>query len=201
MTTASAPQELLSRMSLETFRSFCAKRPDEEQWELIDGVATMMTPPTIAHQRIASNLHLLLVRALEAHAPKLTALQRLGLNLGSRIGEYDPEPDVAVVDASASEDPNRRYVDRFYLAAEVVSDSDRIWVQKKRELYKLHAACTCILVMQQDRWEVRLDRRGDVGTWTEQLLIHSDDVIAIDEFGLRCRLADLYRGTALYPRD
>jgi hypothetical protein len=28
-----------------------------------------------------------------------------------------------------------------------------------------------------------------------------DDVLAIGEFGLRCRLADLYRGTALDAGD
>jgi hypothetical protein len=53
-------------------------------------------------------------------------------SLGSGIHQYDPEPDVAIVDASASQDPNRRYVDRLYLAAEIVSDTDRNWVQKKR---------------------------------------------------------------------
>jgi Uma2 family endonuclease len=161
----------------------------------------MMTPPTIAHQRIATNLQLLLERTLEEHALPFTALQRLGLNLGSGSGEYDPEPDVAVVDASASQDPDRRYVDRFYMAAEIVSDSDRTWVQKKREIYRLHRTCTCILIVQQNRWEVWLDRRSDDGSWTEQVLTRPEDVIAIGEFGFRCRVSDLYRGTALRARE
>jgi Uma2 family endonuclease len=194
-----AAQREMPRMSVETFRSFCAQRPDEEQWELIDGVAIMMTPPTVAHQRIASNLHLLLDRALERHAPALTALQRLGVNLAPAVERYDPEPDVAVVDANAGHDPERRYVDRFYLAAEIVSESDRAWVDKKREIYKLHDTCMCILIVQQDRWEVRLGRRSNAGLWTEQMLTHPDDVIVMEEFGFRCRLSDLYRGTALRP--
>jgi len=201
MIMSGAPQRESSQMSIEAFRSFCAQRPDEEQWELIDGVATMMTPPTVAHQRIASNLHLLLDRALDRYVPALTALQRLGVNLGSGIDQYDPEPDVAIVDASASQDPDRRYVDRFYLAAEIVSDTDRNWVQKKREIYKLHKTCTCILIVQQDGWEVRLDRRRGVDLWTEQVLTRPEDVIAIDEFGFRCQLSDLYRGTALHPKS
>jgi Uma2 family endonuclease len=194
-----APQRQLQRMSIESFRAFYAMRPDEEQWQLIDGVAIMMTPPTVAHQCIATNLQLLLFRALEQHAPMLTAFQRLGVNLAPAVEQYDPEPDVVVVDAKASEDPDKRYVDRFYLAAEIVSASDSSWVEKKREIYKVHATCTCILIVRQDRWEVRMDRRINDG-WTEQVLTGPDDVLAIDQFGLRCKLSDLYRGTALAPR-
>jgi Uma2 family endonuclease len=194
-----APQREPQQMSIERFRAFCAMRPDEEQWQLIDGVAIMMTPPTVAHQCIATNLQLLLYTALEQHAPTLTAFQRLGVNLAPSVEQYDPEPDVAVVDADASENPDRRYVDRFYLAAEIVSASDRSWVERKREIYKLHQTCICILIVQQDRWEACIDRRIN-DAWTEQVLTSPDDVLAIDEFGLRCKLSDIYRGTALHPR-
>jgi Uma2 family endonuclease len=194
-----APQREPQQMSIEKFRAFCAMRPDEEQWQLIDGVAIMMTPPTVAHQCIATNLQLLLYTALEQHAPTLTAFQRLGVNLAPSVEQYDPEPDVAVVDADASENPDRRYVDRFYLAAEIVSESDRSWVESKREIYKLHQTCICILIVQQDRWEACIDRRINDG-WTEQVLTSPDDVLAIEEFGLRCKLSDVYRGTALHPR-
>ncbi len=71
---------------------------------------------------------------------------------------------------------------------------------KKCEIYKLHKTCTCIFIVQQDRSEVRLDRRRDAGMWTEQILMRPDDVIEIKEFGFRCRLSDLYRGRALHPR-
>ena len=194
-----APQREPQQMSIEKFRAFCAMRPDEEQWQLIDGVAIMMTPPTVAHQCIATNLQLLLYTALEQHAPTLAALQRLGVNLAPSVEQYDPEPDVAVVDADAGENPDRRYVDRFYLAAEIISESDRSWVERKREIYKLHQTCICILIVQQDRWEACIDRRINDG-WTEQVLTSPDDVLAIDEFGLRCKLSDIYRGTALHPR-
>ena len=196
---SSAPQRQPQRMQRESFRAFYAMRPDEEQWQLIDGVAIMMTPPTVAHQRIASNLQLLLVNALERNRPMLTALQRLGVNLAPAIEQYDPEPDVAVVDAESAEDPDKRYVDRFYLAAEIVSASDRPWSEKKRDVYKLHPSCICILTVQQDRTEVRIDRRTN-GGWAEQVLTGPDDVLVIDEFGFRCTLSDLYRGTALAPR-
>jgi Uma2 family endonuclease len=188
------------RLSVELFRGFLEGRPDEERWELIDGVAVMMAPPTLAHQRIASNLQRLLYDAIECHAPTLTVYQRAGVNLGPSIEDYDPEPDIVVVDADASQEPDRRYADRFYLAAEVVSESDWRYVESKCGVYKLHEACKCVLTVQQNRFEVHVDLRTDSG-WEEQLLTKPDDLLVLPDFGLRCKLSDLYRGTALQPRN
>jgi Uma2 family endonuclease len=196
---AGVAQRSPPRLSVELFRALYATRPDEEQWQLIDGVAVMMTPPTLVHQCIASNLQFLLLQGLKQHAPMLAAFQRLGVNLGPSVEDYDPEPDVAVIDAGAVRDPERRYADRFYLAAEIVSESDRIWVEKKREIYKLHEACTCILTVQQDRLEIRIDLRTASG-WSEQTLTDPNGSLVLLDFGLRCKLSDLYRGTALEPR-
>jgi len=187
-------------MSLGQFRQFVEGRPDKERWELIDGVAMMMTPPTLAHQRIASNLERLLLDALESHAPSLTAFQAIGVNLGPTVDDYDPEPDVVVTDLDIAETLDERYTDRFYLAAEIVSASDRVDVESKRAAYKLHGSCTCILTVQQNRFEVRIDLRSDTG-WSEQLLNKPDDILALPAFGLRCKLSDLYRGTPLLPRQ
>jgi Uma2 family endonuclease len=191
---ASAP--LRARMSVELFRSFVEGRPDEEHWELINGVAMMMAPATRAHQRIGSNLETLLNDALQNHSPTLVAYQRLGVNIGPDVQDYDPEPDVTVVDVEGEDE---RYSDRFYLAAEIVSSSDRTRVESKREIYKLHEFCTCILTVQQKHFEVRVDLRTDAG-WTEQILRKPEDLLVLSDFGLRCKLSDLYRGTRLVPR-
>jgi Uma2 family endonuclease len=193
---ASAPIRDHPRMSVDVFRGFLEGRPDKERWELIDGVAVMMTPPTKVHQRIASNLEHLLNEALERHNPRLTTYQAVGVNLGPRLEHYDPEPDVVVVDA---DDEDERYSDRFYLAAEVVSSSDRTYVESKREVYKQHEACTCILTIQQERMEVRVDRRTN-NAWSEQLLRKSEDLLGLPDFGLSCKVSDLYRGTKVQSR-
>jgi Uma2 family endonuclease len=197
---ASAPLRPQQRISVELFRGFVEGRPDEEHWELIDGVAMMMAPPTYVHQQIATNLQFLLFSALEVHAPTLAVYQRGGINLGPSIQHYDPEPDVLVVDAEITQELERRYADRFYLTAEIVSTSDRHRIESKRAIYKLHDACTCILIVQQDRIEVQADLRTDVG-WTEQVLKKPDDILALPDFGLRCKLSNLYRGTPLVPRQ
>ncbi len=185
-------------LSIDAFRAWLESRPDEEHWELIAGVPTMMAPATRAHQRIAANLDRLLVDALEEHRPEWTSYQRVGLNLASVAPDYDPEPDVVVIDAD-SPGADDRYSDRFYLAAEIVSSSDRKTVGSKREVYKRHPDCRCVLVIEQNRVEVAVWLLGDAG-WSERHLTKLDDQLILDEFGLRCTLADLYRGTALLPR-
>jgi hypothetical protein len=79
-----------------------------------------------------------------------------------------------------------------------VSASDRLWVEKKREIYKLHEACICILTVQQDHIEVRVDLRAN-GIRNQDILKGPNDPLVHTDFGLHCKLADLYEGTALEP--
>jgi Uma2 family endonuclease len=184
-------------LSIAAFRDWLESRPVRERWELIAGVPMMMAPPTHDHQRIASNLERLLNNALDVHRPEFTAYQRVGLNLAPVAPDYDPEPDVAVV--SADEDGDVRYSDRFFLAAEIVSRSDQKTIEGKREIYQRHPDCRCVLVVQQDRFDVTVAVLTDVG-WTDHRLTNVLDELVLEEFGLRCTLADLYRGTKLQPR-
>jgi Uma2 family endonuclease len=199
MATASRPR--YAPLSVEAFRNWAASRPDEERWELIDGVPMMMAPPTRDHQRIASNLERLLNDAIERMPEKKTlrvaAYQRIGLNLRPFVQDYDPEPDVAVVEVARGADP--RYADRFYLAAEVVSPSDLPMIDGKREVYKRHPDCDCVLVIRQDRYEVQSDLRAPDG-WVRVTLNSPDDELVLPTFWLRCALGDIYKGT-IGPRD
>jgi Uma2 family endonuclease len=116
------------------------------------------------------------------------------------VEHYDPVPDIIVIDTEAAETPGERYADRFYLAAEIVSSSERTYIESKREIYKLHDSCKYILTIQQDRVDVRIDLRAEAG-WSEQLLTELGDPLVLADFGLRCNVRDIYRGTALAPRQ
>ena len=194
MTAAS--QRRSAPLSVAAFRSWVASRPDEERWELVDGIPMMMAPPTRDHQRIASNLERLLNDAIERlpeqRTPHLAAYQRIGVNLGPVVQNYDPEPDVAVVEVAKGADP--RYADRFFLAAEIVFQSDQSTIDGKRELYQRHPDCTCVLVIRQDRCEADVDLRTP-GGWVRQTLSAPEDQLVLPAFGLRCPLRDIYRGT------
>ncbi len=190
------------RMSGERFRAFQEGRPDHERWELVAGVPMMMTPPTIAHNRIAGNLERLLNDALADHDQSRIAMQRPGIELGS--GEFRPEPDVAIIDADY--EPDQRFVERAHLLAEIVSatdgarvpDTDARWIDVKRTIYLDHAACEAVLIIEQDRMEIRLDTRTPSG-WSSQTLGAADD-LRLPAFGLQCAVTELYEGTPLQPR-
>jgi Uma2 family endonuclease len=179
-------------MRVGTYRAWSALRPDNERWELIGGVPVMMTPPTMRHQRIASNLERLLNAGLDGIGSALEAFQRVGVNLG--VEHYDPEPDVVVVDRPTRND--QRYADRFYLAAEVVSDSDGRILEDKCRLYRDHEHCFCGLLIRQDRTEIVREVRSIAGAWTRVLLTAPDDELVVEDFGLRCLVKDLYHGTS-----
>jgi Uma2 family endonuclease len=179
-------------LSVPSFRAWLSSRPDEEHWELIEGIPVMMTPPNRRHQRIASNLEALLNAALKRHDPRFAAYQAIGINIVSTV-PYDPEPDVAVI--REDENPDPRYADRFYLMAEVLSESDKAVIESKREIYRAHSSCTCILLVRQDRAEIIVDRRGAEG-WREQVL-HAGGELALPEFGLACSVSEVYRDTPL----
>jgi Uma2 family endonuclease len=179
-------------LSVASFRAWLASRPDEEHWELIEGVPMMMTPPNRRHQRIASNLEALLNAALRRHDPAFAAYHDIGVNIVSAV-PYDPEPDVAVI--REDENPDPRYAERFYLVAEVLSESDKGVIESKRDIYRAHPSCTCILLVRQDRMEIAVDLRTGDG-WRSQML-HGADELALPEFGLTCPVRDVYRGTPL----
>lgn len=189
---AGAVRQNSPMLSVASFRGWRESRPDEEHWELIEGVPQMMTPPSRRHQRIASNLERLLNEALRRHSPALLAYQAIGVNIVSTV-PYDPEPDVAVI--REDENPDPRYADRFYLVAEVLSDSDKGIIEGKLEIYRVQASCNCILLLRQDRAEITVELRISDGWQTRSL--DANDHLVLSELGLSCPVRDVYRDTPL----
>jgi Uma2 family endonuclease len=179
-------------LTVDSFRAWLKSRPDKERWELIEGVPIMMAPPSRRHQRIASNLERLLNDALERHDPAFAAYQNIGVNIVSTV-PYDPQPDVAVI--REDENPDPRYAQRFYLAAEVLSDSDRDVIDGKRDIYRAQPWCTGVLLIAQDRMEIIVDRRiGDA--WRTEVLGAMDE-LHLPQFGLHCPVRAVYRNAQL----
>jgi len=158
----------------------------------------MMTPPTIAHNRIAGNLERLLNAALDRFDPSRLATQRPGIELGSIT--YRPEPDVGMIDASY--DAGQRFVDRPYLLAEIVSATDDFpvpgtggrWIDVKCEIYRSHAPCEALLIIEQDRIEVRVEVRTK-DRWQSAQLAGPAAELSLPTFGLKCSVSELYEGT------
>ena len=116
-----APAGALSgTMQIGEFLSFLKSRPKEERWHLIEGVAVMMNPPTLAHQVIAGNLCYRLREALARKDPDLVVVQESGLRVPG-VAQFLPRPDVIVIPGIAG---YQVYAERFLLVAEVLSPSN-----------------------------------------------------------------------------
>jgi hypothetical protein len=74
-------------------------------------------------------------------------------------------------------------------------ESDKGIIESKRDIYRAHPSCTCILLVRQDRSEIIVDRRTADG-WRSQVL-HAADEPTVPELGLTCRVRDRYRDTPL----
>jgi Uma2 family endonuclease len=181
-------------MDVDEFMAFLETRPDEEHWELIDGVAVRMAPASYAHQRIASNLCTLLNSAFDAQRLRLFAYQRAGVrNPGVR--NFQSEPDVVVVGGVAG---YNLYSKRFQLAGEVLSPTNnRAEIDLKLRRYREAPDNLDVVVIEPREFlvEVHAKRRD----WRPVKLTGASDPIEMPEFGLRCQVIDLYRGTPLDP--
>lgn len=192
------------RLSMEQFHAFYNDRPEREKWELIDGVALMMSPPTLMYQRIAGNLDILLNSRLEATNPQWRADREIGVWL-PKDERYNPEPDVTVIDTEIGLD--QVYAERFYFVAEVLSESNRpelsagsdqpVYLAKKLAYYKAHEHCRAILFIRQDCIEATFYTRPN--GFAPLVLTNPGDRLAIPDIGEIGTLADLYRHTPLWP--
>jgi Uma2 family endonuclease len=180
------------KFSVEEFFALMESRPEEERWQLIDGVAMMMPPPTLVHQRIASNLARKLNDAFDAARLELFAFQEVGL-IVPEAELFRPEADVAVLDAMADYES---YANKFYLVAEILSDSNTDKdIAVKRQRYLQHPDNLHFLLIEQKR--VRAEMLSRSTNWQPTVLEGADAEVAIPEWRFRVRLAELYRGTPL----
>jgi Uma2 family endonuclease len=191
-----APEPPLSgTMDVDEFMAFLETRPDEEHWELIEGVAVMMAPASYAHQRIVSNLCQLLNSAFAAKKLDLFAYFDAGVR-SPGVRNFQPEPDVVVVPGVAGYD---LYSERFQLIAEVLSPTNRRQeIDLKLRRYREAPENLYALVIEPRKFLVEIYAKRD--DWRPGILTTPDDFIEMPEFGLRCRVAHLYVGTPLDPR-
>jgi Uma2 family endonuclease len=184
------------KFSVEEFFALIESRPEEERWQLIDGVAMMMPPPTLVHQLIASNLAFELNIHFRAHRPELRALQEIGLTV-PEAELFRPKADVAVVNLNPE---YKSYADRFYFVAEILSDSNTDKdIAVKRQRYLQHPDNLYFVLIEQKRARAEVHARA--GGWQPVVLEGLDAVLDIPEWGFRTDLDAIYRGTPLAPAN
>jgi len=194
--TVNAPAPLSGSMDVDEFMAFLETRPKGEHWDLIEGIAVMMAPPSYAHRRIAFNLCNLLNSAFTARRLDLFAYFDVGVRTPG-VRNFQPQPDAAVVPGVSGYD---LYSERFQLVAEVLSPSNtRQEIDLKLRRYREAPDNLYAMVIEPREFLVEIHAKNR--NWQPAILMHADDSIEMPEFGLRCSVADLYRGTPLDPRQ
>jgi Uma2 family endonuclease len=192
--TVNAPAPLSGSMDVDEFMAFMETRPHGEDWDLIEGVAVMKAPATYVHRRLAFNLCSLLNAASDTRHVHLFAYVNVAVrNHGVR--NFQAQPDVAVVPGLASYD---LYSERYQLVAEVLPLSNtRDEIDLKLRRYREAPNNIYAVVMEPREFLVEIYAKS--GGCQPVVLKRPDDPIEMPEFGLRCTVADLYRGTPLNP--
>jgi Uma2 family endonuclease len=193
--TAPPAEPWSGTMDVDEFMDFLETRPDGEHWELIEGVAVMMAPTTFEHQRIAQNLSHLLLSAFVARGLDLFAYIDVGIRTKG-VRNFQPKPDVVVLPGVAG---RNLYAENFQLVAEVLSPSNtRREIDMKLRQYREAPDNLYSLVIEPRAFLVEIYARRH--NWEPTTLTRPDDPIEMPEFGLTCRVVDLYRGTLLDPQ-
>ena len=192
------------------FLAFVEDRPDEERWELIDGVRAMQASASLIHAILAGAVTGLINDALEKEGSPWLAIQAARVDLTAVSPGSMYIPDVLVIDADEVV-PGQTLTERCLVAVEVVSPSDRRRSGKlggrrkidvKVERYRTLPVCEAILIVAQDSMDLELHVRSREG-WAERRFIDPAEEIRVEAVGLTCRLRDLYRrvpAAALSPR-
>jgi Uma2 family endonuclease len=180
---------------VDEFMAFLEFRPGKEHWELIEGVAVLMTPATIAQRRIAHNLSELLNRAFETEGLDLFAY--IGTAVRVENNRYfQSQPDLSVVPGIAG---YHVYSEKFQFAGEIMSPTNtRREIDLKLRRYREGPDNLYVVVIEPGEFLVEIHARRE--NWQPKVLKQPDDIVEMPEFGLRCCVVDIYRGTLLDPQ-
>lgn len=181
-------------LTIEEFLAFTATRPQEERWELIEGVPVLNPSPIQIHQVVAINIASFLMRHKEA--TNTTWLPLLGVGTRVPISPKSlPQPDIYVQEGVALDSP---VTDDALVVYEVLSRSntraDREW---RRKMYASVPNCQHYVTVSLRRPEVEaFDRsRG----WKRRVVTDIQATVELPALGLSMPLLDIYRFTSLAP--
>jgi Uma2 family endonuclease len=187
--TKLAPEQ---QMTIEEFLAFTDTRPDEERWELIEGVAIMNPSPVDYHQLVVANI----VTYLMVHKRQSGATWLPMPGVGTRVPISPrslPQPDVFVKETAATGSP---MTDDALVLFEVLSRSntkaDQAW---RRKVYASVPNCQHYVTVSIKAVEV--DAYDRDSSWKRRTVTSLADGLALPALGLSIPLADIYRWTPL----
>jgi Uma2 family endonuclease len=180
------------QMTVEEFLAFTDTRPDDERWELIEGVPVLNASPTDFHQVICGNiLSYLLVHKAAHHSSWLPVL-----GIGTRVPASPqslPQPDVFVLEGAPTGRPE---TEDALVLFEVLSKSntkaDQLW---RRRVYASIPNCQHYVTVSLKRAEmVAYDRASG---WEPRKALGLTASLELASLGVTLPLASAYRYTPI----
>lgn len=184
------------RMTIEEYLAFTADRPDEERWELIEGVPVLNASPTNYHQMICDNVMFELRAYAEARRPPWYALSGTGMRVPASPDSL-PQPDVQVLPSVPTGSATAVASDALVLF-EVLSKSDRsATLSWKRRVYASIPACQHYVTIAQDTCMVTRHDRAD--NWQGSRCTAMADSLDLPALGVSIPLQRIYHHIPLKP--
>jgi Uma2 family endonuclease len=180
------------QMTIEEFLAFTDSRPDEERWELIEGVAVLNPSPVEHHQLVVTNI----VTYLMTHKQRTGVTWLPMLGVGTRVPVSPrslPQPDVFVKEGAAT---GSAVTDDALVLFEVLSRSntkaDQAW---RRRVYASVPNCEHYVTVSLRAVEV--DAYDRDSNWQQRRIRSLDDSLKLSALGVAMPIADIYRWTPL----
>jgi Uma2 family endonuclease len=184
-----APEQ---QMTIEEFLAFTATRPEEERWELIEGVPVLNPSPIDYHQIVVTNISGFLWRFKTEGNPSWFPL----LGTGTRVPASEhslPQPDVMVKEhpptgAAVSDDA----LVLFEVLSRSNTKADQAW---RRKVYSSVPNCQHYVTVSLKTIDVSAYDRAS--GWQQRSLVDLADRLDLPALGLFIPVADIYRWTPL----
>ena len=184
-----APED---QMTVEEFLAFTGTRPDEERWELIEGVPILNASPVDFHQIVVSNL----IFVLRTQKVQTGAIWLPMPGTGTRVPISPnslPQPDVLVKVGPLTGGPD---TDDARVLFEVLSKSndkaDQAW---RRRVYASIPNCQHYVTVSLKAVDVTVYDR--TAAWAARSVTAIGGVLELPALGLSLSAEDVYRYTPL----
>lgn len=180
------------QMTVEEFLAFYDSRPEEERWELIEGVPVLNASPVDYHQIICGNLIYLLMKNKLALGASWLPMIGLGTRVPASINSL-PQPDVFVKAGALTGTP---VTDDALVIFEVLSPAntkaDQAW---RRRVYASVPNCEHYVTVSLKKLDVTAYDRSS--RWAARTLTALAGSLDLPAVGVSLPLADIYRYTPL----
>jgi Uma2 family endonuclease len=193
MTTLRSPKVAPEQqMTIEEFLAFTDTRPEEERWELIEGVPVLNPSPIDYHQIVVTNIVTLLMRAKVEIEASWLPLAGTGTRVPASVHSL-PQPDVMVKEHPPTGSPvSDDALVLFEVLSRTNTKADQAW---RRRVYASVPNCRHYVTVSLKAVEVAAYDRDS--RWSGRNFRSLADALALPALGLSIPVADIYRWTPL----